>query len=44
MAEPTLFDGRNIWAPELLRGLGFRHHAIGRSAPPISAHREVGPR
>jgi UDPglucose 6-dehydrogenase len=25
-----VFDGRNIWEPEALRGLGFDYHAIGR--------------
>jgi UDPglucose 6-dehydrogenase len=32
MAAPNVFDGRNIWDPATLRGLGFAYHAIGRSA------------
>ncbi|HEX2572411.1 MAG TPA: UDP-glucose/GDP-mannose dehydrogenase family protein [Polyangia bacterium] len=31
LAEPTVFDGRNIWDPAELRGLGFKYHGIGRS-------------
>jgi UDPglucose 6-dehydrogenase len=30
MANPQLFDGRNIWDPGALRDLGFTYHAIGR--------------
>ena len=30
MAQPLLFDGRNIWDPEALRDLGYTYHAIGR--------------
>jgi UDPglucose 6-dehydrogenase len=30
MAEPRLFDGRNIWDGPALRQLGFAYQAIGR--------------
>ena len=30
MAEPILFDGRNVWDPEQARELGFEYSAIGR--------------
>jgi UDPglucose 6-dehydrogenase len=30
MAEPVLFDGRNVWDPEELRALGFTYYGIGR--------------
>jgi UDPglucose 6-dehydrogenase len=30
MAEPILFDGRNIWDPEQLREFDFEYTAIGR--------------
>jgi UDPglucose 6-dehydrogenase len=30
LRTPVLFDGRNLFAPELLRGLGFEYHSIGR--------------
>jgi len=30
MAQPVVFDGRNIWEPEPLKALGFAYHAIGR--------------
>jgi UDPglucose 6-dehydrogenase len=32
MAQPNIFDGRNIWDPATLRGLGFAYHGIGRGA------------
>ncbi len=30
MANPLVFDGRNIWDPATMRDLGFTYHAIGR--------------
>jgi len=30
LRSPVVFDGRNIWDPEELRGLGFTYYAIGR--------------
>lgn len=30
MAEAVVFDGRNIFAPEKVRALGFRYYSIGR--------------
>jgi UDPglucose 6-dehydrogenase len=30
MAKPVLFDGRNLWEPDYLRGLGFTYYGIGR--------------
>lgn len=30
MRAPALFDGRNIWDPEELRGIGFTYEGIGR--------------
>lgn len=33
MKSPVIFDGRNIYPPELLSSLGFVHHSIGRPAP-----------
>lgn len=30
MASPMLFDGRNIWEPDELRGMGFTYTGIGR--------------
>jgi UDPglucose 6-dehydrogenase len=32
MAAPNVFDGRNVWDPAALRGLGFAYHGIGRAA------------
>ncbi len=34
MAEPNLFDGRNIWDPEQVREHGFHYTAIGRGTLP----------
>ena len=31
MRTPVIVDGRNIWDPEELRGLGFTYYGIGRS-------------
>jgi UDPglucose 6-dehydrogenase len=30
MRQPALFDGRNIWDPDYVRGLGFAYVSIGR--------------
>ena len=30
LRTPVLFDGRNLYDPELLRSLGFEYHGIGR--------------
>lgn len=30
MASPVVFDGRNIWDPQMMRELGFAYQAIGR--------------
>lgn len=30
MKEPALFDGRNTWVPDEVRGLGFSYTGIGR--------------
>ncbi|HZS36526.1 MAG TPA: UDP-glucose/GDP-mannose dehydrogenase family protein [Polyangia bacterium] len=30
LAEPVLFDGRNIWEPSEARALGFTYYGIGR--------------
>lgn len=32
MAEPTVFDGRNLWDPKTLKKAGFIYHSIGRPA------------
>ena len=30
MASPVIFDGRNIYDPAQMRGLGFTYHGVGR--------------
>src|SRR2546421_420465 len=30
MANPVVFDGRNIWNPQRLAELGFTYHGVGR--------------
>jgi UDPglucose 6-dehydrogenase len=30
LAQPVIFDGRNVWDPEELTALGFIYHGIGR--------------
>lgn len=32
MKRPIVFDGRNIWAPDKMRDMGFVYHCIGRPA------------
>jgi UDPglucose 6-dehydrogenase len=31
MKQPVLFDGRNIWNPARVRGLGFTYYGVGRA-------------
>ena len=38
MAEPIIFDGRNIYDPQRMRRLGFEYHCVGR--PPVVLTRE----
>jgi UDPglucose 6-dehydrogenase len=30
MKSPVIFDGRNIYAPDQLRALGFTYYSMGR--------------
>jgi UDPglucose 6-dehydrogenase len=30
LKAPVLFDGRNMWVPDEVRGLGFTYRGIGR--------------
>jgi UDPglucose 6-dehydrogenase len=32
MAKPVIFDGRNIWNAQRLRGMGFSYYGVGRAA------------
>jgi UDPglucose 6-dehydrogenase len=34
LRQPVVFDGRNLYEPELMAALGFEYHCIGRSAHP----------
>jgi UDPglucose 6-dehydrogenase len=33
LSEPVIIDGRNLYDPEQLRGLGFDYYPIGRGSP-----------
>ena len=33
LAQPVIFDGRNLYEPELMRALGIEYRGIGRAAP-----------
>ncbi len=37
LRRPVIFDGRNLFDPERLQGLGFEYFPIGRRAPAASA-------
>ncbi len=30
LKEPVIFDGRNLYDPRILHGMGFTYYAIGR--------------
>jgi UDPglucose 6-dehydrogenase len=42
MREPLIFDGRNLFAPELMAQKGFRYRGIGRASPGNGAGRAAG--
>jgi UDPglucose 6-dehydrogenase len=31
LKQPVVFDGRNLWEPELMKAMGLTYHGIGRS-------------
>jgi UDPglucose 6-dehydrogenase len=33
MHTPLIFDGRNLFDPQMMRECGFDYHAIGRPSP-----------
>jgi len=37
LAAPVIFDGRNLYDPEILAGLGFHYYAVGRPTQPPAA-------
>ncbi|MRI33075.1 UDP-glucose 6-dehydrogenase [Endozoicomonas sp. OPT23] len=32
LSKPVIFDGRNLWSPEEMKGRGFIYHSIGRKS------------
>lgn len=34
MRSPVLFDGRNVFVPDVVRDAGFEYHGVGRTPPP----------
>jgi UDPglucose 6-dehydrogenase len=38
MAEPIIFDGRNLYGREMMASHGFEYHSVGR--PPVIPERE----
>jgi UDPglucose 6-dehydrogenase len=34
MRSPILFDGRNVFVPDVVRDAGFEYHGVGRTPPP----------
>lgn len=41
MRRPLVFDGRNLYSPELLASLGFQYHAVGRPSLPAGSGNSV---
>ena len=37
LKQPVIFDGRNLYDPDLLASLGFTHVGIGRGRLPVRA-------
>ena len=37
LAEPVVFDGRNLWDPARMAGMGFQYQSVGRPAVTPSA-------
>ena len=35
MRSPIIYDGRNIYDPDVMAGLGFRYHGVGRGVRPL---------
>jgi UDPglucose 6-dehydrogenase len=31
LKAPIIFDGRNLYEPAMMKGLGFEYHSIGRA-------------
>jgi UDPglucose 6-dehydrogenase len=42
MKAPVIFDGRNLYAPEQLRALGFTYYSVGRPVAEASSPVEAG--
>ena len=40
LAEPVVFDGRNLWDPQKMRAAGFHYHSVGR--PSVAPLKLVG--
>ncbi|MEW6706234.1 MAG: UDP-glucose/GDP-mannose dehydrogenase family protein [Pseudomonadota bacterium] len=36
MKQPVVFDGRNVFTPEIARAAGLEYHGIGRAAVPLA--------
>ena len=32
LKQPVIFDGRNIYNPQILKKLGFRYYSVGRNS------------
>jgi UDPglucose 6-dehydrogenase len=37
LAEPVIFDGRNLWEPARMAAMGFDYHSVGRPQPAPTA-------
>ena len=37
LKQPVIFDGRNLYEPEMMANAGFHYEGVGRSAHPVIA-------
>jgi len=43
LTQPAIFDGRNIYSPELMASLGFNYYGVGRGLAPAAIGLEWPP-
>jgi UDPglucose 6-dehydrogenase len=41
LKQPVVFDGRNLFSPQMMISEGFEYHSVGRTAPPHRRHQKT---